>query len=1007
MRHYYLKKYLLLLSFLSLSYIAFGQTGSITGKVLDEKRAELVGASVHIEGTPQSTAADRNGNYKLTNLKSGTYTVTAQFIGYTPIQKQITVKAGAVTNVDFLLQPTSQSLNEIVVIGYGSTKRKDVTGAISTVTEKDFQQGQITTPEQLIAGKVAGVSVISNGGSPGAGSTIRIRGGASINGSNDPLIVLDGIPLSNNSISGAANPLDMINPNDIESFSILKDASAAAIYGNRASNGVILITTKKGQSGKPKINFSTQLSVSNVIKEVSVLTPDQFRDYVNTNDVTPTGIYKSQIGTANTDWQKQIYQTAVSTDNNVSISGSAGKIPYRISTGYTDQTGILKTGVLKRYTSDINLSPSLLKNHLKINFNLKGAEVNQQFANTDAIGNAISFNPTDPVYSGNNAYGGFFEMTDPATTTGLKSSSSRNPVGLLMENDNHSNVYRVISSLGVDYKLHFFPDLHLNVNVGYDGSRGMGAQNIPGYAASNLDTYKDANGVYYSGYYHSYKQVNENKLLEGFFSYAKDFPAIKSHVDAVAGYSIQDFQSTSYNRPSLFADGTQNPNSIPNFASSLSEYILTSFYGRLNYSFDNKYILTGTLRNDYSTKFEPADRSGFFPSAAFAWRINQEDFLKDNQVLSTLKLRLEYGVTGNQDGIGNYDYLSAYSLSNSTAKYQIGNVFLNTYRPGAYYPGRTWETTASTDIAFDYGFLKDRITGSIDYYYKKTSHLLALISQPALTNFGNQITGNIGNMTNQGLEFVINAQLITSKKINWTASFNATYNQNKITNLTAIANSSSSGLLTGGISGGTGNTIQINSVGSPTNSFYTYQQIYGPNGKPIDGLYVDRNGDGIINQNDLYVSKSPVAKEYFGFSSDLNYKKWSIGFVTRASLGNYLYNNVESNTGNQTHFLNTVSIAQNGSSSILKSGLLGTSDKDVLSDYWLQNASFLKMDNAHIGYNFGRIIKGAGDLKVSGNVQNVFIITKYSGIDPEISGGIDNNNYPRPRTFVLGLNLSL
>ncbi|WP_158795828.1 SusC/RagA family TonB-linked outer membrane protein [Pedobacter sp. L105] len=1007
MRKNYLKKYFLLLACIFWAGAAFSQTGGISGKVTEDNGAGLSGGTVRITGTERVASTEAGGNFRISGIKPGIYTVTAQYIGYTTLKKQVNIIAGKVINLDFTLQKDDQALNEVVVIGYGSTKRKDVTGAVSTVTSKDFQQGQITTPEQLIAGKVAGVSVISNGGAPGAGSTIRIRGGASINGSNDPLIVLDGIPLSNNGISGAANPLSLINPNDIESFSILKDASAAAIYGNRASNGVILITTKKGQAGAPKIEFSTQLSISQNIKTIDVLSPDEFRTYVNANDASPTGIYRSQLGTANTDWQKEIYQTAVSTDNSISISGSTKNLPYRVSAGYTDQSGILKTSSLERYTGDINLSPSLLKNHLKINFNLKGSQVKQRFANTGAIGNAVSFNPTYPVYSGNDKYGGFFEQTDPATTTGLKSSASFNPVGLLEENDNRSSVYRAIGSLAVDYKVHFLPDLHVNLNLGYDGSKGTGSQTIPGTAASNLDSYKDSQGILYSGYYNPYKQTNENKLFEGFLSYTKDIPGLKSHIEALAGYSIQDFKSTTFNNPSYFADNVLNPNSIPNFPLSTNEYLLTSFYGRLNYVYDNKYILTGTLRNDYSTKFAPAQRSGLFPSGAFAWRINEEDFLKDSKLLSLLKLRLEYGVTGNQDGIGSYDYLSAYSLSNSTARYQIGNVFLNTYRPGAYYPGRTWETTASSNIAVDYGFFGNRLTGSVDYYYKKTKNLLALISQPALTNFGNQITGNIGNMTNRGLEINISGQIITQTDINWTANFNVTFNNNKITNLTAIANSTSSGLLTGSISGGTGNTVQINSVGYPVNSFYTYQQVYGPDGKPVDGLFVDRNKDGVINQNDLYVNKSPAAKQYFGFSSDFAYKKWSIGFVTRASLGNYLYNNVESNTGTQNHILNAVQIANNGSSSVLKSGLTGTSDKDLLSDYWIQNASFLKMDNAHIGYNFGKVFKKTGDLRISGNVQNVFTITKYTGIDPEVNSGIDNNAYPRPRTYVLGLNLNL
>lgn len=881
-----------------------------------------------------------------------------------------------------------------------------MTGAVATISSKDFQKGQITTPEQLIAGKLAGVSVISNSGAPGAGSTIRIRGGASINGSNNPLIVLDGVPLSNDGISGAANPLTLINPNDIETFTVLKDASSAAIYGNRASNGVILITTKKGQSGKPQINFTTQLSASRISREAPVLTAAEFREYVTTHDQTANQRYKSLLGSENTDWQKQIYQTAYSTDNNLSVSGSAGKLPYRVSVGYTKQNGIIKTSSLQRLTGDISLTPTLLNDHLKLNLNLKGAQVKQRFSNPSAIGAAVSFDPTQPVYSGNDKYGGYFQYTDPTSATGLKTNTPLNPLGLLEQNDDHSDVYRTISSLGVDYKVHFLPDLHVNLNFGYDGSKGMGSQSIPENAATSLNVYTDPAGVSYSGLYRTYKQVNENKLFEGFLSYSKSLPGLKSRIEAIAGYAYQNFKTTSPNRPTYFANRVLNPNSVPTFELSTNEYLLTSVYSRLNWVFDEKYILTGSIRNDYSTKFAPNSRSGVFPSGAFAWRINREGFLKNNKVLSTLKLRLEYGVTGNQEGIGSYDYLANYSQGTATARYQLGDTFYYPYRPGAYYPGRTWETTATSNIAFDYGFFDDRLTGSIDYYYKKTKNLLATVSQPALTNFGNQIVGNIGNMEDRGLEFSVNAKIIETKDVSWTANFNITFNKNKITNLTAVANTTSSGLATGNISGGTGNTIQINSVGSPKYSFYTYQQVYGQDGKPVDGLFVDRNSDGIINQNDLYIGKNPDPKQFLGFSTDVRYKKWTGGLVARANLGNYVYNNVASFTGIQNYILNPNGFINNGSSTVLKSNLIGNNDKDVLSDYWLENASFLRLDNIHVGYEFAKIFKSGGSLRVSANVQNVFTISDYKGVDPEISSGIDNNFYPRPRTFVLGLNLS-
>jgi len=987
--------------------MAFAQKGSIKGKVVDESNQPLPGASVTIDGTTIGSVTDAGGNYTISGVNNGSYTITAKFVGYVTAKQPVTVN-NSVANVNFGLKPESNNLNEVVVIGYGTEKKKDLTGSIATVTAKDFNQGAVTTPEQLIQGKVAGVSIISNSGAPGAGSTIRIRGGASVNGSNDPLIVIDGVPLSNNGISGAANPLSLINPNDIESFSILKDASAAAIYGNRASNGVILITTKKGKAGKPVINFSTQFSIAKLPKEAPVLTPDQFRTYINAH--TDSASFINQLGSANTDWQKQIYQTSYSTDDNLSLSGATanGKLPYRISVGYTDQNGILKTSSLERYTGELNLNPSLFTDHLKINLSLKGAQVKQRFANESAIGSAVDFNPTVPVYSGNNNFGGYFEYLDGGSVSGLKKLAPLNPLGLLEENNNRSTVYRAISSLQLDYKFHFFPDLHAVVNLSYDGSKGSGSDVIPGYAASNFESYQDpTTKQFYSGNNSQYKQVNANELAEGYFSYSKDVKSIKSHFDAVAGYSFQDFKNTTYNFLSYFADGTVNPLSAFNYPTDIQESQLTSVYARVNYAYDDKYLLTGTIRSDVSTRFAPGIRTGNFPSVALGWRISQEDFLKGSSVVSNLKLRLEYGVTGNQDGIGNYDYLSPYSLSTITAQYQFGNTFYQAYRPAAYYPNRTWEQTATTNAGLDYGFLNDRITGSIDYYYRKTKNLLATINEPAGSNFGNQITGNVGDMEDRGLEFSVSAKIIDNRDVSWTAGFNATVNRNKITNLSAIFNPNFPGLRQGPNIGGTGNQIQIDEPGYAKNSFSALQQVYGPNGLPLDGVFVDRNGDGIINENDYYTGKSPDPQEYFGISSDVRYKKWSAGFVARASLGNYVYNQIASNTGVQRNFLNPLGTINNGSSSVLQSGLTGNGGNDVFSDYWIQNASFFRMDNVHIGYNFGKIFKNTGDLRISANVQNVFIITDYKGVDPEVTNGVDNNFYPRPRTYVLGLNLSL
>ena len=1009
MRKIYIKQYLLVCAFLMLSCFAFAQTSTISGKIVDETNQPLPGATVTLKGTQYSAGTDPNGNYRITGVKAGQYSMRVSFTGYTIIEKPVTVNGNTVA--DFNLVPDSKSLTEVVVIGYGTQRKKDLTGAITNITAKDFNTGVVTTPEQLIQGKVAGVSIISNSGAPGAGSTIRIRGTASISGSKDPLIVIDGVPLSNSAISGAANGLSLINPNDIESFSILKDASASAIYGNRASNGVILITTKKGQSGSPVVNFSTQFSLSKLTKEASVLSPGQFRNFITTHDTSSDGTYSRYLGSANTDWQKEIYQTAVSSDNNISISGTTGKLPYRVSAGYLNQDGILKTGFLHRYSGALNLNPTLFDKHLKINFNANGSQLKQRFANEDAIGSAFGFNPTLPVKSTDPRYaryGGYTQYLDPDTTNanGLQALTRRNPVGMLYQNDDRSTVNRIITSLSLDYKFHFLPDLHANVNLAYDGSRGSGQKIRPDNAATDYYSFKDSLGVYHGGSRSQYKQENTNKLFEGYFSYTKDLKSIQSHIDAIAGYSYQDFKYTNYNYASYYYDGLQVPNSTPDFPKDVQENRLLSYYARLTYSFLDKYILTGTIRDDYSSKFAPKLRSGVFPSGAFAWRINQEDFLKNSNVVSDLKLRIGYGVTGNQDGIGNYDYLADYSLSTKTAQYQFGDNYYQAYRPDAYYENRTWEQTATSNIGFDYGFLNDRITGTLDYYYRKTTHLLAVIGQPALSNFSNQVVGNVGDMQNKGVEFSINSDIIRSKDITWNVGFNITYNKNKIISLPGAT---AAGLKAGKIAGGTGSMIQINNVGQPVNSFYVLQQVYDAKGKPIENLFVDRNGDGTINDDDLYPYKSPDPTTFLGINSNVTYKKWNAGFVARANFGNYAYNNVASNTGNTSNFLASIAggAINNGSTDVLNTGFVGRAANDKYSDYYVQNASFFRMDNVHAGYDFGDVIGHAASLRISFNVQNVFIITKYKGIDPELNNGIDNQLYPRPRTYSLGLNLTV
>ncbi len=909
-------------------------------------------------------------------------------------------------------------MSEVVVIGYGTRLKKDLTGSVTNITSKDFNKGAITTAEQLISGKVAGVQITSNGGAPGSGSTIRIRGGASLNASNDPLIVIDGVPVDFSGISGAANALSLINPNDIESINVLKDASATAIYGARASNGVIIITTKKGRSGKPKFNFSTQYSLSTLTKHAKVLTPEEFRTYVNSHG---NASQIALMGAASTDWFKEIFQKAGATDNNLSVSGSVKNMPYRLSVGYLNQDGTLKTGNLTRKSGSINLNPSFFKNYLKIDISVKGSMENTRFADEGAIAAAANFDPTQFPHTISKRFGGYYEWLDPSSVSGLKALAPRNPLGLLQQRLDRSKVYRSIGNALIDYKFHFFPDLHAKVNLGYDISSGEGTIFVSDSAASAYKRYQDANGNLQGGVDNQYKQKKVNKLMEAYLNYVKDFPSIESHFDITAGYSYQDFLTTIYNgyydpkgvltdangNWTPYGDYTANDSLVshPDFIKDKPELTLLAYFGRLYYTYKGKYLLTGTIRRDGTSRIAKDKRWGWFPSAAFAWRIIDENFMKGSKVFDDLKLRLGYGITGQQEGIGLYSYIANYSTGTSTAQYQFGNSYYYVYRPDGYNPNLKWEQTSTYNVGLDFGILKNRITGTVDVYYKKTKDLLSNIPQPAGTNFTNFITANVGEMENRGAELNINTVPIKNKRLTWDFNFNITYNTNKITKLTLVTDPNYPGVAHGGISGGTGNTILIHSVGYNKDAFYVFQQVYNSSGKPVEDLFVDRNGDGIINEKDLYRYKGTDPKVFLGANSNVLWKKWNAGFSLRANIGNYLYNNRAASTGTQNTILNPLGFLSNGSRSVLETNFMGGSTRVLLSDYFIENASFLRMDNIYIGYNAGDCFRKNTNLRINANVQNVFLVTKYKGVDPEIIGGIDNNFYPRPRIFAISLNL--
>ena len=1005
MKNLYANFFVMLGFVLAFTLKVSAQDMEITGKVTAaEDGSGLPGGNVIVVGTTTGTTTDINGAYKV-KAASGS-TLEFRFLGYTTERRTIET----VTTVDVVMKEEVKALKEAVVIGYGSLSKKDVTGSIGTVTSKDFQAGQITSPDQLIQGKVAGVQITTGGGAPGGGAQVRIRGGASLYASNDPLYVIDGVPVDNGGLQGSPNPLSLINPNDIETFTVLKDASATAIYGSRASNGVILITTKKGAAGqKLTFNLSTQNSFGTIVKKVSVLSGDSIRAIVNRkgNDAQ-----KRLLGSANTDWQKEVYQNAFTTDNNLSATGAVGKVPIRASLGWLRQQGLVKTDLMNRQTLGINLTPSLLEGDLKLAISLKGSRSTNEFANTGAIGAAIGYDPTQPVYdvdSNGVRSDRFHGYKEWRAGNGLELLAGRNPVGMLYNRKNESEAYRTINNINIDYALPFFRDLHAKLNLGIDYSHGSGAGWVDDSAATD---YRQRGSRY------QYKQEKINKVIEFYLNYSKELPALKSRVDVMAGTAYQGFRSTNYffqrntYRPYYSPDSvlvdTLPDDKPPVFPFDKPENRLASFFGRIIYSFNEKLILTLNLRADGSSRFAPNQRWGYFPAAALAYNLTQEPFMKSQNLLSQLKLRLGYGQTGQQDIGANYSYQSFFGFSTLTAQYQFGDQFYQMARPSAYDPNVKWETTVTYNGGLDFGILKDRITASVDLYYKKTSDLLNVVPTPAGANFGTTVLTNIGNVENRGVEVQINTIPVQTNDIRWDLGFNFTANDNKVTKLTAFKDSLDPGTPVGGISGGTGNTVQIYSVGYPVNSFFVFKQVYDENGKPKEGVFQDLNGDGILNQSDLYHYRQPAPRLFYGISTNLSYKKAFIGFVLRGSQGNYIYNNLESNNGTYQNVLAQSSSLANASSDVNNTQFNGVgknSDYRLLSDYYIRDASFIRMDNISFGYDFGEIAKNFS-VRATGTIQNVFVVTKYSGIDPEVTGGIDNAIYPRPRTYVLGLSFT-
>jgi TonB-dependent starch-binding outer membrane protein SusC len=983
---------------------AFAQN-VVTGKITDSTGAPLAGVSVVLTNSNRGTTTDANGVFRI-EAGPGDKTMLISAIGFTTRRIPI---AGAHS---IILSTANASLNEVVVIGYGTQLKKDLTGSVASVNAKDFQQGAITSFDQLVAGKVAGVSITSNGGQPGSSSTIRIRGLSSINGNNDPLYVLDGLELpasTNNQITttaGINSPLDFLNPDDISNITVLKDAASAAIYGSRASAGVIMITTKKGTGGEPIFNFNTSVTAGTIAKYLPVLTAGQFRSYVNgqvaANPADST--YADMMGGANTNWQKLIYQTAIANNDNISVSGTAGHLPYRVSLGYHDEQGILKTDNLQRESIGIHLTPRFLDDQLKVDLNLNGTWTNSRFANTGAVGGATSFDPTQSPYQKGSPWGGYFEWTN-STTGALNALAGRNPLADLEQDNNSGQAGVGMGNAHIDYQIPHVSGLHAIADLGFYATTGYGTNIVPADAAQQasnspgpgLNSKYKTNTTYVQALY----QLN----------YIKDIPSIKSNINITGVYTYANTSTTQYNYVEYDAAHDTISGSAPVYPTNPADYSMISYIGRLIYTFDQKYILQASIRDDGSSKFGPSNRWGTFPAVSAAWRIKQESFLSGVNWLTDLKLRASYGVTGNQDGIPNYEYVPVYSLSVNSSQYKFGSTFYNTYAPAAFNANIKWEQTTSANVGLDFSLFQGRIIGAVDYYNKSISDLFFPTSVPAGTNFTNNLTANIGTMTDHGVELALSLNVVKARNFNWELNYNIAYNKNTITKLTVgQPGANFYGIQGGPISGGTGNMIEIQTVGYDPYAFFVLQQVYGKNGLPLEGVYVDRNRDGVITpppSGDAYHDHSPFAPVIMGMTNTFNYKQWSLTIVARANIGNYAYNNVSADIGVTEYMLNPLNYLSNASTDIYKSHFYAP---QYYSDYYVQNASFLRVDNIGVGYNFGRISRTTS-LRVSANCQNVFVITKYSGQDPEITlggttPGIDNNLYPRPRNFTVGASLN-
>jgi len=964
------KKLLVLLLLLPASLLA---QSSFNGVVVDAKSNQPIpGVNVVVKGAQQSVTTDFDGKFKLSKIKQGD-AVVFSFVGY----KEQTITYSNQANLTVKLQEAENQLQEVVVqVGYGSVKKKDATGSVAVITAKDFNKGAITNTENLLNGRVAGV-VVTQGGRPGDGAAIRIRGGASLGASNDPLVVIDGLPVNNG--------LSSINPNDIESFSILKDASATAIYGSRGSNGVVLIKTKKGtkQDGV-KVSFNSLTTLNTVAKKVDVYSADEFRNIITKYVPSRVGL----LGTGSTDWQDEIYRNGITFSNDLSLRGNFLKvIPTRLSVGKTSIDGVLETSSFKRNTIALSMTPSFLDNHLKFEVNANYATEKNRYADEGAIGSAISFNPTYVNYDANSPFGGYKESFTLNSPNNYTVYGAANPVALLQQKNNQGKSTRLYGNIQTEYKLHFFEDIKAVANLGYDRVEGTG---------TNVTSANSRAGLYNAaklGYNQNTWGNSTNTLLDGYLNYNKKFGKVK--VDLTAGYSYQNFDSESYySTNTLLPAAEQKPDVVTSPGVNLQAY-----YSRLNVDLSEKYLLTLNFRRDGSSRFSELNRWGNFPGAAFAWKVSSEEFLKNSKTVSELKLRLGWGVTGQQDiGGAAYDYFQRYNLSalTSGATYQFGNQYYQLGRPEGYNANLKWEETTTVNAGLDFGLFNDKVTGSLDVYSKTSNDLIAYVAEGSLQNFRTAGFQNIGSLTSKGAELNINYKAIETANSSLNFNYNIAYNDIKIKDLGGLD------FFQGSV--GLDLYTQIHQESLAPNTFWLYEQVYDAAGKPLEGVYVDRNGDGQITSLDKHAFKKPNADITMGFMTNYNYKKWDFSMAWRTSLGNYIFDNVNASRSFLSQSISDNNVNAINNTTVDFDNTLFT-QKRAESDYYVKDASWLKLDNVTIGYLIEAPFNvQSSSLRLYSGVQNVLTISKYKGMDPEVFGGIDSTIYPRARMFLFGLN---